>query len=289
MPRYLTALVICLLLGGCEKPAPAETGEREDTSAPASPKESRGHRPRDPSPEAPPSPREVMEAADKFESPATREKALADIAWNAIESDPDLAHEAFLRLPTDCPEKIRLIQHYAMTLAEGDLEAALKWAAELSSVGEIAAAKAQIAIALAETDPRRAASLLSESGVAGREFDVAVVQVIQRWSAKSAPEAAEWVAAFPPGPSRVAGITEISGRWLAADPTAAFAWLGSIKDQEVRAETARAMEGVILQQPSDIQKAWLEQADPGIRAELAQQLAPALLDVGDNIPTPAEE
>jgi hypothetical protein len=229
-----------------------------------------------------------MEAADKLETPAAREKALAEVAWNAIEADPDLAHEAFLRLPSDSPEKIRLIQHYAMTLAESDVEAALEWAAALGSELEIAAAKAHIALALAETDPRRAAGLLSESGLAGRDFDVAVVQVIQRWAGKSAPEAAAWVADFPPGAARVAGITEISGKWLPGDPAAAFAWMGGLKDAEVRAEVARAMEGVILQQPEETREAWLQHADPGIRAELERQRAQALLDVGDNIPPPEE-
>ncbi len=287
MPRYLSVLLLALCMVGCKKPAAA--GDRENTSAHTASNERRVHRLRAPSPEALLPPREVMEAADKLESPAAREKALADVAWNAIESDPDLAHEAFERLPSDSTEKIRLIQHYAMTLAECDVDAALEWAAALGSNLEIAAAKAQIAIALAETDPSRAASLLSESGVVGREFDVAVVQVIQRWAGKSASEAAGWVADFPPGPVRVAGLSEIAGKWLPADPSAAFAWLGGLKDEQVRAETARALEGVILQQPSHIQKAWLEHAGAGIRAELDRQRPQAILDVGDNIPKPTEE
>lgn len=280
----LNVLWLCLLLGGCEKPAPA--GDREATLAPASPGERRGLRPRGPSPEAPPSPREAMEAADQLETPAAREKALADVAWNAIETDPELAHEAFMRLPTDSPEKIRLIQHYAMKLAEQDAGEAFVWANSFLSEHEAAAAYAQIALVLAETDPRRAASLLSETGVAGREFDVAAVQVIQRWAAQSAPDAAAWVTAFPPGPVREAGIGVVAGKWLPADPSAAFVWLGGLKDAEIRAEAARAMEGVILQQPSEIQKAWLEKTDDGIRAELEEQRDQAMKDVGNNIPTP---
>ena len=52
---------------------------------------------------------------------------------------------------------------------------------------------------IAETDPQRAATLLSESGIAGRTFDVATVQVIQRWATQSQSRAAAWVALFPPG------------------------------------------------------------------------------------------
>ena len=134
----------------------------------------------------------------------------------------------------------------------------------------------------------RSIPLLSESGVSGRDFDVAVVQVIQRWAAKSAPDAAAWVSAFPPGPSRVAGITEISKKWLPSDPSAAFTWMGGLKDEERKAEAARAMQGVLLQQPADVQKKWLEHADVGVRTELERQRAQAILDVGDNIP-PQEE
>lgn len=289
MPRSLTALFLALLLAGCEKPLQVEAGEREDTSTPLSASERRSRSPRGPSPGSPPSPREIMETAEKLESAASRERAFAEVAWNAMETDPDLAHEAFERLATDSPEKIRLLQHYAMTLAESDVDAALEWANSLGSAAQIAAAKAQIALTLAETDPRRAASLLSESGIAGREFDVAVVQVIQRWAAQSAPDAATWVASFPPSPVRIAGITEIAGKWLAADPPAAFGWLGRIEDEQFRAETARAMQGVVLQQPAGIQKEWLEQADDVIRAELERQRDHALLDVGDNIPAPETE
>ena len=283
MRRSLPILWLCLILAGCEKPAPA--GESVSTAAPAPPSGSRGHEPREP---APPAPREILEAAYKLESASEREKAIASVAWNAIETDPELAHEAFLKLPPDSPERMRLVQHYAMTLAESDVDAALAWAEALGSESEIAAAKQHIALAIAETDPRRAAQLVSESAIAGRDLDVAVVQVIQRWAVKSAPEAAAWVAAFPSGAAREAGIRSVAERWLPADAKAAFAWLGGIKDAEIRNEAARAMEGIILQQPENIRNAWLEHADAGIREELDRQRGQALLDVGDNIPIPEE-
>ena len=283
MLRSLPILWLCLILAGCEKPAPA--GESGSTSAPATPSGSRGHEPREP---APPAPREILEAAEKLESPSEREKAIASVAWNAIETDPELAHEAFLKLPPDSPERMRLVQHYAMTLAESDVNAALAWAEALGSESEVAAAKQHIALAIAETDPRRAAQLVSESAIAGRDLDVAVVQVIQRWAVKSAPEAAAWVASFPSGAAREAGIRSVAERWLPSDAKAAFAWLGGIKDAEIRSEAARAMEGIILQQPENIRNAWLEHADAGIREELDRQRGQALLDVGDNIPIPEE-
>jgi hypothetical protein len=91
---------------------------------------------------------------------------------------------------------------------------------------------------ISDTDPQRAANLLSESGIAGRTFDVAAVQVIQRWAAQSPSHAAEWVALFPPGAAREAGIKIIAEHWLARDAPAAIAWSDTLHD-----EVARAVKG----------------------------------------------
>jgi len=228
--------------------------------------------------------RTILDAAIKTEPSAAREKALADVAWNALELDPELAVEAFHALPEGSTEKIRLIQHYSMRLAEQNLEESLDWAASLGNEQEIAAAHGHIALAVAETDPRRAADMLSESGKAGRELDVLAVQVVQRWAAQSPSDAAAWTGMFPPGPARDAGNKIIAEQWLPRDARAAFDWLDSMQDEGLRNETARAMEGVILQQPKDIRDEWLKHADAGIRNELEQQRENAIKEVGDNIP-----
>jgi hypothetical protein len=268
-----------LLLVSCDKPGSSDV--RKDAAAPVA---RGGHAPREQAPGTPVELRTILEAAVKIESPAAREKALADVAWNALETEPKLACEAFQQLPTGSAEKLRLIQHYAMRLAEQNPDEALAWAATVGSEQEIAAANGQIALVLAETDPRRAANLLSESGLVSRDFDVAVVQVVQRWAARSPPDAAAWVTLFPPGAAREAGIQIIAGQWLPRDAPASFDWLETLQDEGLRKETARAMEGVILQQPQDIRDAWLQHADARIQSELEQQRQPAIKDVGDNLP-----
>ncbi|MCE9518711.1 MAG: hypothetical protein K8R87_03995, partial [Verrucomicrobia bacterium] len=225
-----------------------------------------------------------LETDLKIESPAAREKALAIVAWNALDIDPDLASEAFLKLRTDSVEKIRLIQHYAMRLAEQDMEAAIAWARNAGSELEIAAASSQIAIVLSETDPRRAAVLLSETGVDGRDFDVAVVQVLQRWATQSAADAAAWAASFQPGAARQAGITHIVSQWMLTDAPAAFGWLNAIKDRVVRKEALLAIEKFILQQPRVSHDTWLQYADSKTRKELDLQRQAALAEVGHNVP-----
>lgn len=232
--------------------------------------------------------RTQLESAARIESPLLRNKALADVAWNAIEMDPDVAHEAFRRMPAESPEKIRLIQHYALRLAEQDPDEAVDWANTLETERETAAAMAHIALELAVDDPHRAANLLSESGIAGREFDVVLVQVIQRWASQSAPDAAAWVSSFPMGEARFAGIKAIMERWLPHDAPGAFEWLAGIPDGVLRDETVRTMQGVILQQPKETRENWLQEVNAGTRDELERQTAHAIADVGNNIPPQAE-
>lgn len=225
----------------------------------------------------------ALKMAEASESPEVREKTIADLAWSALEIDPDLAREAFLRLSDSHPEKIRLAQHFAMRLAEQSPEEALAWADALSSEPEIAAAKGQIAIVLAEVDPQRAANLLSESGIVGHEFDIAVVQVLQRWAAKSAPDAAAWAISFPPGPARTAGISLIASQWAKADAAAAFRWMHGLQDEGVRKEAVLAMEMALLQQSEDVRDAWLQHADSETRSELESQREAAMKEIGDNV------
>lgn len=73
-------------------------------------------------------------------------------------------------------------------------------------------------------------------------------------------------------------------QWLPRDTPATFAWMEGIKDPQLRKETARAMEGVILQQKQEVRDEWLKHAKPGIQSELDQQREQATKDVGDNIP-----
>jgi hypothetical protein len=284
--RLLSILWFGLLFVCCDKPGGKDAYQGDD--APAARVARRGHAPREQSPGTPDARRMILQAAVAIESPAAREKALADVAWNALEIDPELACEAFQQLPAGSAEKLRLIQHYAMRLAEQDLDEALAWAASLGTEQEISAAHGQIALVIAEADPQRAANLLSESGIVGREFDVAVVQVLQRWAAQSAPDAAAWAVSFPPGAAREAGIKLIVARWVETDAQATLSWMAALHDAVVRKEAFLAMEEALLQQPRDIRDAWLQQADAGIRSELEQQHGQAMKEVGDNVPPDAK-
>ena len=285
MIRHLLTCFLTGMLVSCDKPESSNV-HADSNAIPAARVSRGGHALHVAVPGTPTALRTILETAAGIESSATREKAIADVAWSAMEIDPALACEAFLQLPTGSAEKIRLIQHYAMRLAEQNPDEALAWASALESEQEIAAANSQIAVAIAEADPRRAANLLSRSDIVSREFDVAVVQVVQRWAAKSPPDAADWVAKFPPGPAREAGMKIIADRWLQADANATFSWLAAVQDANVRKEAALGLEETILQQPPNIRDTWLQHADDTIQSELEQQREPAIEEVGDNIPPP---
>ena len=276
MARFFLITWPCLLLVCCDKQGSSGAGNLETSTRTKSSERS---------PAAAPgiAPRDMLAEADD-RAPAERDRALAAVAWEAIETDQEIAHEAFGKMSPGSLEKIRLIQHYAMRLAAQNRDEAIAWARAFENETEKCAALSQIAVALAETDPWGAANLISESGMAGREYDVAVVQVIQSWAAKSPADAAAWVVRFPPGPARKAGIKYIATRWLPADAPAAFSWLATLQDEVVRKEAALGLEEAILQQPQHIRDAWLQHAEPGIRDELEQLRETAMEAVGDNIP-----
>jgi len=176
------------------------------------------------------------------------------------------------KLSDDSADKISLIQHFAMRMADEDVEAALQWASTLESEREVAAARVRIALVVADADPARAAGLLSEHGLANREFDVAVVQVLQHWGDKSPSDAAAWVSMFPPGDFRKEGIKTVVSQWTQDNPQAAFAWLAGQSDEGIRMEAGDALVERFLAEPVEIRETWLQYADPQIREKLSHAL-----------------
>ena len=268
----------CLLLVSCDKPGESSLRKTDAASAARG-----GHSPREQAPGRVAALRMTLKTADGIESPEARVKVLADVAWSALESDPDLASKAFQLLPAGSTERLRLIQYYAMRHAEQNPDEALKWAVTVGTEQEIAAANAQVALVLSEANPQRAANLLSESGIAGHEFDVTVVQVLQRWAAQSAPDAAAWASSFPPGAARKAGIALIVSQWTSADAPAAFAWMNALQDEAIRGEALLAMESTLLQQAPAVRDAWLHHADAEIQSEHGQQYQQAIKEIKNNI------
>lgn len=270
--------VLALVHAGCDKPRKSDdAGQAADTAEDSSAASRKPRVERAEAPAAKPSARSEFDAAAAIGSETERAAAIAQVAWNHLETEPDLALDAIAALPADHPEKIQLIEHFALRMAEENPEQAINWAQERSTETESAAALAQIALVLAETDPHRAAQLLSDTGIEGRNFDVAVVQVLQRWAVQAPDKAAEWVASFPAGEMRQAGIKAVIEQWTQTSPEAAAGWSQSLAEPGLRAQSAKALAEVIF-----------EEEEP-LRARLIQLADPATLDALRMIETQAAE
>jgi hypothetical protein len=203
-------------------------------------------------------------------TPEERNRMLSAATWDAIETDPDLALKNFDQMTAGSAEKNRLLEHFAMRLADQDADDAIEWANALTTDDEKSLAFGKIALVLSEKEPERAARMLSESGVPGRDFDVAVVQVVQRWATTSPADAAAWVTLFGAGEARSAGLAEVVSVWIKQDPSAAFAWIPSIPDASLRQEAEYGAAQFILNQPAGGQSVLLKSATPGTRTRFEQ-------------------
>ena len=208
----------------------------------------------------------AFQQAEEIREPEEKNRALAAAIWDAIELEPELARQGLQKLTAGSEEKNRLIQHFAMRLTEQNVDEAVQWAAALETEDEKSLAFGKIALVLSQDEPERAAHLLSESGVAGREFDVAVVQVVQRWAAQTPADAAAWVVLFDAGEARRAGLKETVAVWARSAPQDTFSWIAGIQDAQIREEAATGMVQTILDQPESVQQDWLKLAPPEMQA-----------------------
>ena len=228
--RIFQTLGFVLILGSCDKPKKLAPPPLADQAG--GPRVTRSNRP---APDEPPQTRDQLLAAfSKAEgmiSSDEKNRALAAAIWDALELEPELALQGLQKLTAGSEEKNRLLQHFAMRLTEKNVDEAVLWATALETEEEKSLAFGKIALVLSAKEPERAAHLLSDSGVAGREFDVAVVQVVQRWAAQAPADAAAWVGLFDPGDARRAGLKEIVAVWTRDDPEAAFSWIAAIQDE----------------------------------------------------------
>lgn len=258
-------LVSLLLLAACDKrqetgssPESASGLPRRETKRPRSAIEATNEK-------SITNPIEALNRAASIPSGIEREKALSQVAWETLENHPDVCLQALAKLDLDGAERVRLIQHIAMRRAEANSDEALKWAETLGSEKEISVAKCQIALVLAESNPLEAAGMLSASGIEGREFDVALVQVIQRWAEKSPSEAAAWAVSFKPGEARTASIREAVSRWVGKNPAAMFAWKAGLADPAIQRDIIAALAEAAAKQPDNTPPPWLDAADEETR------------------------
>ena len=211
-------------------------------------------------------------------TPEEQNRALSEKAWDVIETDPDLALETFRQMIAGSEEKNCLLAHFAMRLADRNADEAIRWANALNIDDEKSLAFGKIALVLSEKEPERAARLLSESGVAGRDLDVAVVQVAQRWATTSPAAAAAWVALFSAGEARSAALAEVVSAWIRKNASEAFAWIPSIPDPALRREAELGAARFILNEPANGHNILLKSATAGTLSEFERLKSEAIVE-----------
>lgn len=267
--RFPAALCLSLLLVSCEKEKQAVQISEDEVPAkrvtksdrPASLKESK---------KASDQRRAALEQAGNLPQGEERNQAIAQWVWDTFEIDPKLAREGFGLLTPGTPEMNRLLEHYAMRLAEQDVDEAKSWASSLESDEEKSLAYGMIAVVIAEQDPESAARLLSDSGIGGHDFDVAVVQVVQRWADTSPEKAAEWVTRFKKGDARAAGVKAITSSWITRDQDAAVRWISSLTNEHIRQEAITGFAETVQGQPPLLRESMLEKATPEMRSSFEE-------------------
>jgi hypothetical protein len=236
------------------------------------------HSPRSSSPSAATSPapnerlRSTLREAQGLGTQEQRNQALAGVAWDALDLDHDLALEAFSQMTPASEERDRLLEHFVMRAAEVSVDDAVKWANSLSTDAEKSLAMGKIALVVSEKEPERAAAMISESGVAGHDLDVAVVQVVQRWAATSPEAAAGWLSLFKAGDARSTGFEQVIAVWIQRDAAAACAWIPTLKDAKMRQEAEMGAALAIHNAPESAQGEMLGIAPLAIRS-LVKNLA----------------
>jgi hypothetical protein len=218
---------------------------------------------------------QALEAAEKEADPEARQKALAAVAWDAIDIDREIAQKAFAGLTPGGEDAKRLVAHFAMRMADTDPDGALEWARGLEQEEERNDAIGRIAGVIAESDPKLAVSLATTEVPEGLPRDRASVQIVQRWSQKEPKEAATWVtSSLPEGQSRKVALQVIASSWSERDASGFAAWASSQQSQ--LPELSAAVAASLRTMPEEARKTRLasfpnEDFRKQIEAELEKQ------------------
>jgi len=234
---------------------------------------------------------EALDAALKESDPEAREKAIAQVAWDAIDIDRKISEKAFQALTPGSEESRKLVAHFAMRLADEDPEGALEWARGLEDAAERDDALGRIAAVIAGTDPMRAADLAKEVPE-GPMRDRTVVQVVQRWSQAAPSEAGKWVAELPDGPARRGSLINLAKTWTDTDAAGFANWASKQELPEMTSAVAAALRMLPDKEARD--KRLESFTDPTFRQQVEAELKKTTIELPtikrpDNLPPPEEK
>lgn len=276
--KRLLCIAIGVALASCDKPG--QKADRSENGTETNPRTKRLERPPQASQGTRGALRASLDAARALEDPEERQSALMEVGWRALETAPDLAAEVIREMPHESADAARLIQACVTHLMKNSPEEASAWADSLKDAPWIALAREQIAMLVAESDPKRAIQLLADSNQSIGEPGSAFEQVLQKWTGQAPGEAALWASRLPAGESRNAGIKTVVSQWLHMDAAASTAWVDSLTDRNLRQESIRIIAESLREMPPFLYESILNPAESGIRSEIESEIEAQKASIG---------
>lgn len=217
--------------------------------------------------------RTALDSAKAIKLGDEREKAIAKVAWDSIESAPDIALQAIAELPAGNLEREGLIQSYAQQLAKENPDAALAWGNSLSDSNETTLVREQVALTLKDLDPKRALGLFPNFGFSAGGMDSSAEQVLQNWTSQNPADASVWVSGIASTDARKQGFDKVFSHWIQTDAEGALKWASSQGNMLPHQESVRSIATFIGGEPDFLREIFLEHADPKLRAEIEAKIA----------------
>jgi hypothetical protein len=166
----------------------------------------------------------VVEWARSMSGDQDGERVVRQVAYEASRTNPVEA----LGLAVDLPSgntRDNLIIHACLLWAGTDGEGAAEWAGQIEDRLLRERALAAVATSWAERNPYDAACLAADSLPEGRQQNLAVTAIVERWAQKEPAKAAEWVRGFEEAPLKTTAMNALLAVWASNDPAAMRAWL----------------------------------------------------------------
>jgi hypothetical protein len=152
----------------------------------------------------------ALAAALKLPEGDARNRALAAVCFSVAQNNPANAVTLAQALHLD-EQTGAVMENLVQQWAVSDPASALGWTFQQPADDRRDALMTRVAYALSQTDPARAASLVTDQISPGTAQDEAVMMVVNQWGNQNLAAAATWVETFPEGPLQKRAVEELEG------------------------------------------------------------------------------
>ena len=204
--------------------------------------------------------------------PSADDHTLRDafLAWT--KSSPDAALAWAFALPAG-KARDEIMPWSLGRLAETDPRRAVTLLATKLSAESQAEAAFQIAAYWSDHDPAAAAAWAGQLPEGWARLG-ALGSVAEKWGEADPEAAAQWIGGFPAGPDRDQAVASFSEKIASEEPESGLAWAATIGDAEARTEVVRRLTRQWLERVGAEARKWLlgtDQLTPAAKAKLLEE------------------